>query len=187
MNEVLKAIQDRRSTRGFNDVQLTDEQLQALIDAALASPTARNTQMWHFSVVQDRELLDAFSRDAGELMAATVPAGARGRFEDKGFHLFYHAPTVIFISRPAECANRFVKVDCGIACENIALAAQGMGLGSVIVGMAMDLFLSERGEYYKKAFGFPEGYQFSIAIVVGNNTVTKEAHPIGEGKVNIVR
>ena len=187
MNEVLKAIQDRRSTRGFNDVQLTDEQLQALIDAALASPTARNTQMWHFSVVQDRELLDAFSRDAGELMAATVPAGARGRFEDKGFHLFYHAPTVIFISRPAECANRFVEVDCGIACENIALAAQGMGLGSVIVGMAMDLFLSERGEYYKKAFGFPEGYQFSIAIVVGNNTVTKKAHPIGEGKVNIVR
>lgn len=187
MNEVLKAIQDRRSTRGFNDVQLTEAQLQALIDAALASPTARNTQMWHFSVVQDKQLLDQFSRDAAELMAATMPAGSRGRFEDKDFHLFYHAPTVIFISRPQECSNRFVEVDCGIACENIALAAQSMGLGSVIVGMAMDLFLSERGEHYKRAFGFPEGYGFSIAIVVGNNTVTKEAHPIGEGKVNIVR
>lgn len=187
MNEVLKAIQDRRSTRGFNDVQLTEAQLQALIDAALASPTARNTQMWHFSVVQDKQLLDQFSRDAAELMAATMPAGSRGRFEDKDFHLFYHAPTVIFISRPQECSNRFVEVDCGIACENIALAAQSMGLGSVIVGMAMDLFLSERGEHYKHAFGFPEGYGFSIAIVVGNNTVTKEAHPIGEGKVNIVR
>ena len=62
MNEVLKAIQERRSTRGFNDDQLTDEQLQALIDAALASPTARNTQMWHFSVVQNRELLDEIQR-----------------------------------------------------------------------------------------------------------------------------
>lgn len=187
MNEVLKAIQDRRSTRGFSDVQLTEEQLQALIDAALAAPTARNTQMWHFSVVQNRELLDSFCREAGELMKASMPAGTRGRFDDKDFHLFYHAPTVIFISRPADCANRFVEVDCGIACENIALAAQDLGLGSVIVGMAMDLFRSERGAYYKKAFGFPEGYQFSIAIVVGNNTVTKEAHPIGEGKVNIVR
>lgn len=187
MNEVLKAIQDRRSTRGFSDVQLTEAQLQALIDAALAAPTARNTQMWHFSVVQNRELLDAFSREASELVAASMPEGSRGRFEEKGFHLFYYAPTVIFISRPSECSNRFVEVDCGIACENIALAAQGMGLGSVIVGMAMDLFLSERGEYYKKAFGFPEGYQFSIAIVLGNNTVTKEAHPIGEGKVNFVR
>ena len=45
MNEVLKAIQDRRSTRGFNDVQLTDGQLKALIDAALAAPSARNSQM----------------------------------------------------------------------------------------------------------------------------------------------
>lgn len=187
MNEVLKAIQERRSTRGFNDVQLTDEQLQALIDAALASPTARNTQMWHFSVVQNRELLDAFSRDAAALMAASAPEGARGRFDESGFHLFYHAPTVIFISRPADCTSRFVDVDCGIACENIALAAQGMGLGSVIVGMAMDLFLSERGAHYNRAFGIPEGYRFAIAIVVGNNTVTKEAHPIGEGKVNIVR
>ncbi|MGN0802357.1 MAG: nitroreductase family protein [Candidatus Faecivicinus sp.] len=187
MNEVLKAIQDRRSTRGFNDVQLTEAQLQALIDAALASPTARNTQMWHFSVVQNRELLDEFSRDAAALIAATLPEGSRGRFEDKDFHLFYHAPTVIFISRPKECSNRFVEVDCGIACENIALAAQGLGLGSVIVGMPMDVFLSDKGAYYNKAFGIPEGYGFSIGIVVGNNTVTKEAHPIGEGKVNIVR
>lgn len=187
MNEVMKAILERRSTRGFNDVQLTEEQLQTLIDAALASPTARNTQMWHFSVVQNKELLDQFNAELAKLIASKLPEGARGRFEDNDFHVFYNAPTVIFISRPEECDNRFVEVDCGIACENIALAAQGMGLGTVIIGMAKDLFLCERGEYYKKAFAFPEGYQFSIAIVVGNNTVTKEAHPIGENKVSIVR
>ena len=60
MNEVLKAIHERRSTRGFNDVQITEEQLQILIDAALASPTARNTQMWHFSFVQDKAVLNKF-------------------------------------------------------------------------------------------------------------------------------
>lgn len=187
MNEVLKAIHDRRSTRGFSDVQLTEEELQTLIGAALASPTARNTQMWHFSVVQNRKLLDDFSAELAERLASTMPEGSRGRFEDGSFHVFYHAPTVIFISRPVECANRFVEVDCGIACENLALAAQGMGLGSVIVGLPMELFLSDRGEYYNRAFGIPEGYQFSIGIVIGHNTVTKEAHPIGEGKVNVVR
>ena len=187
MNEVLKAIRDRRSNRGFNEVQLTEEQLEALIDAALQAPTARNTQMWHFSVVQNRTLLDQFSADFAKLMASRLPESNRARFEDRDFHLFYHAPTVIFISRPAQCDNRFVEVDCGIACENIAIAAQSMGLGSVIVGMPMDLFMAERGEHYRKAFGFPEGYQFSIGIVVGNPTATKEAHPIGEGKVNLVR
>lgn len=175
MNEVLKAIQDRRSTRGFSDVQLAEEQLQALIDAALASPTARNTQMWHFSFVQDKSVLNALSDHMAQLI---------GKPE---FNVFYNAPTVAFISRPIECANRFVDVDCGIACQNIVLAAQGMGLGSVIIGMVMDAFLSEKGEEYNKAVGIPEGHRFSIAIALGNNTVTKEAHPIEEGKVNIVR
>ena len=73
-----------------------------------------------------------------------------------------------------------------IACENIALAAQELGLGSVIVGLPKKVFLSDRGAHYCAKFGFPEGYCFSIAIAIGNNTVTKEAHPIGEGKVNLV-
>lgn len=187
MNEVLNAIHARRSTRGFNDVQLTEEELQALVDAALASPTARNTQMWHFSVVQNRELLDAFCHEAAELMNRSKPAGTRGRFDEEEYHLFYHAPTVIFISRPKECSNEFIDIDCGIACENIALAAQSLGLGSVIIGLARMLFQTERSEYYNRAFGFPQGNVFTIAIVVGHNTVTKEAHPIGENKVNYVR
>lgn len=177
MNEVLKAIQDRRSTRGFNDVQLTEEQMQVLMDAALASPTARNTQMWHFSFVQNQELLGEFNAELAAIM----------KNDPNEFNVFYHAPTVIFISRPAQCDNSFVEVDCGIACENIVLAAQGMGLGSVIVGLPKMLFQSERGEYYNRAFGFPEGYQFSIGIVVGNNTVTKDAHPIGENKISVIR
>lgn len=177
MNEVLKAIQDRRSTRGFNDVQLTEEQMQALMDAALASPTARNTQMWHFSFVQNQELLAEFNAELAAIM----------KNDPNEFNVFYHAPTVIFISRPAQCDNSFVEVDCGIACENIVLAAQGMGLGSVIVGLPKMLFQSERGEYYNRAFGFPEGYQFSIGIVVGNNTVTKDAHPIGENKISVIQ
>lgn len=187
MNEVLKAIRDRRSNRGYSDVQLTEGELQALIDAALQAPTARNTQMWHFSVVQNRELLDRFSDDFAAMMDAKLAESMRSRFADGKFHLFYHAPTVIFISRPADCASRFVDVDCGIACQNIALAAQSMGLGSVIVGMPMDLFLSDKGEFYKEAFAFPQGNQFAIGIAVGHPTVTKDAHPIGENKVNIVR
>lgn len=175
MNEVLKAIQDRRSTRGFSDVQITEEQLQALVDAALASPTARNTQMWHFSFVQNREVL-------GELRDCVAKA-----VDKPDYDVFYNAPTVVFISRPVQAKNRFVEVDCGIACENIVLAAQGMGLGSVIIGMVMEAFASDAAAHYNEIAGIPEGYQFSIAIALGHNTVTKEAHPIGENKISIIR
>ena len=108
MNEVLKAIRDRRSIRSYEPEQITDEQLQALLDAALQSPTARNTQQWHFSVVQNRALLDEFSAEDARLI---------GQGDNPDFHLFHGAPTVIFISRPENCDNRFVEVDCGIAVE----------------------------------------------------------------------
>ena len=175
MNEVLKAIHERRSTRGFNDVQLTEEQLQTLIDAALASPSARNTQMWHFSFVQDKAVLDKFRTFMAE------------KIGKPGMDPFYGASTAVFISRPAQCDNRFVEVDCGIACQNIVLAAQSMGLGSVIIGMVVEAFLSDKGDEFAKAVGMPEGHQFSVAIVLGHNTVTKEAHPIGENKVTVIK
>ena len=175
MNEVLKVIQERRSTRGFSNVQLTEEQLQALVDAAVASPTARNTQMWHFSFVQNKAILDE------------IRAHMAQQFGKPEFDVFYGAPTVAVISRPVEAKSRFVDIDCGIACENIVLAAHSMGLGSVIIGMVMDAFQSEKGEYFNKAVGIPEGHRFAIAIALGNNTVTKEAHAVEEGRVNIVR
>lgn len=175
MNEVMKAILERRSTRGFDDVQLTEAQIQTLVDAALASPTARNTQMWHFSFVQNKEVLDELRTYMAQQM------------DRADFDVFYNAPTVVFISRPAEAKNRFIQVDCGIACQNIVLAAQSMGLGSVIIGMVMDAFESQQGEAFAKRIGMPEGHRFSIAIALGHNTVTKEAHPIEENKISIIR
>ena len=50
-NPVQKAILDRRSTRGFDGVALTEAELQNLVDAALASPSAVNRQPWHFTFV----------------------------------------------------------------------------------------------------------------------------------------
>ena len=57
MNEVLNAIEQRRSVRGYEDRALTQEQIDALVKAALESPSARNAQPWHFSFVTDQALL----------------------------------------------------------------------------------------------------------------------------------
>ena len=186
-NPVQQAILDRRSTRGFTDEPLTEAQLAALVKAALASPTARNAQYWHFTVVQDQALLARINADLTRVICAAKPAGQRGRFEERGFNVFYHAPTVVFISAPEHSDNRFAQIDVGIAAENIALSAQGMELGSVIIGLVKDLFLSEHEARYNRALDFPEGYRFAIAVAVGHNTVTKDAHPVGEGKVSYVR
>ena len=182
MNDIQRGILDRRSTRGFSDTPLTEAELQTLVDAALASPTARNCQDWHFTFVTKRELLDQFSADFRRVMTAKMEPESAGKYAK--YDVLFHPPLCVFITLPEQPGSRFAQVDAGIAVENLALSAQGMGMGSVILGMPKELFDAE--PEWEAKLGFPEGHHFAIAIVIGHNTVSKEAHPIGEGKVHFV-
>lgn len=180
MNEVQKAILDRRSTRGFTDEPLTQEEISALIDAALASPTAHNSQDWHFVFVRNRELLD---RCAEAFVEAVRDKNPKIR---PGYDVFFHAPLCVFITLPEKYSTQFSEVDAGIAVENLALSAWGMGLGSVILGRPHEVTDGPDGEAWRRALGFPEGHHFAIAIAIGHYNVSKAAHPIGENKISFV-
>ena len=172
VNPVLNAIFERRSIRSYQDTQLTDEQIKTLMEVAVASPSARNSQPWHFSFVQNADLL-AEIRDA---VAESL--------DRPDFDVFYKAPTVIFISRSTTENQAYGAMDCGIAVENLAIAAHAMGLGSVILGMPRSAFTSPKADEFRKALNFPEGYDFAIALAVGYAATTKDAHPVDEGKIS---
>lgn len=181
---VQNAIMNRRSTRGFDGAPLTDDEIKTLTDAALQSPSAMNRQPWHFAFVKDPAVLAEFDAIGREHMLKNAPEPMRARFADPDYRLLMGAPLFVVISSAQE--GRFVGVDCGIAVENLALSAMGLGLGSVIVGMPADVFESDRGEYVKKMMGVPAENNYVVGILIGHNTVTKEAHPIEEGRLTIV-
>lgn len=184
-NEVLKAIAERRSTRGFEPgTPLTPEQLDALVAAATASPSALNAQSWHFTFCSDQHTVLAVETEVGRIIMAGKDEAAKQRMESRKMKVFYNAPTVVFISSDAQ--SGWSALDAGIAAENIVLAAQSMGLGSVIVGMCKLAFQGENGATFEQMLQFPQGYQFSLAVAVGTPIVTKEAHPVGENKVTIL-
>lgn len=185
MNPVQKAIMDRRSTRGFDGIPLTREEIQTLVDAALQSPSAMNGQPWHFTFLTDREIMKECSAAFREHMLKNAPDFMKARLENPDYDLFMNAPLCVIVSAE-NVPDGWTGVDCGIAVENIALSAMGLGLGSVIVGIPRELFRSERGEEFKKLLGFPEKHEYIIGILVGKATVTKEAHPILEGKYHII-
>jgi nitroreductase len=124
--------------------QLSEEQLNTLLDAALASPSANNRQPWHFSVVQNQELLNKVHKAASDTALSIAKADRSPRFDNADFQVFYHAPTVIFLSCPADLP--IALTDCGIAVQNIALAAQSMGLGSAILALPKMAFSGGRKE-----------------------------------------
>lgn len=184
-NPVLEAISGRRSVRGYAPEQVTIEQRDALIRAAQESPSAVDRQPWHFSVAQNRALLARINEAARDHSLKDPGSYAASLFGRPGYDVFFGAPTVFFISLDKDAPNG-QYVDAGIAAENIALAATGLGLGSVILGMPREAFFSEKGEEFRKALDFPPNYDFAIAVAVGKGTVTKHAHAFKPGRVSVI-
>ena len=176
--EVLQAIENRRLHRAYRAEQIPEEVLGKILEAGLQSPSARNHQPWHFSVVQDAGLIQEGHDEAARVM------GKNGspRFADPKFQIFYYAPTAVFIF--GEKDFDWTDVDCGIAVENMALAAEGLGIGSVILGLPKAAFKGEKADELRAKLRCPEGYDFVIALSLGYAEDTKESHELHGEKIS---
>ena len=179
MNEVLKAIRDRRSIRSYEPEQITDEQLQALLDAALQSPTARNTQQWHFSVVQNRALLDEFSAEDARLIGQGDNRGLSPvpRRADGDLHL--PAGELRQSLRRGGLRHRRGEHRAGGAGTGPRLGDSGHAHGRVLLGARRALRRSCWAS--RRATASPSPSQWAV------RRPPRAAHAIGEGKTSFVR
>lgn len=162
---VLKAIQTRSSTRGYTPKPLTDDELNALLHAGLQAPTAANKQEIHFTVLKgDNPILQEIEDEKNRLRGI----GAQTH------NFYYEAPSVVVLS--ADGTFRWSTLDAGIAVENMALAAEELGLGSLIIGCIYDALRGEKKEHFSKALQLPAQYEYEIAIAFGHKAVTKKPH-----------
>lgn len=152
-------IFQRTSVRKYTSEGVSTEQIETLLKAGMAAPSARNIQPWEFIVVQDRALLDTIS----EL----------GSFA----HMLKEAPLAIIVcadlnkEMPAQAGKHYWIQDCSAATQNIMLQATELGLGSVWIGT----FPKE--EMYKplaQLLELPENIIAVTTIAIG--------HPEGEIK-----
>jgi nitroreductase len=171
-NPVLTAISERRSIRSYTSQKISKEQLDILLKAAGEAPSARNSQPWHFSITQNRKLLDEINAEVSKVLEKDVG------------DIFHGASAAIFLSCDPE--SRWARLDCGIATQTIALAAHAIGLGTVILGMPDSAFIGPRKDYFNKLFKIPPGRSFAVAVAVGVPAGTKEAHPVEQDRISFV-
>jgi nitroreductase len=183
MNEVIKAILERYSCRDFSAAPLSCQQVDTLVKAALASPSAVNRQPWHIIAITDKNLLDEMDSYALEGIKAQSEEFYK-RMMDRGGKIFYNAPCLIVIAKDG---SDYAALDCGIVSQNIALAAHSMGLGSVICGMARSTLEGAKGEEFKKRIKIPEGYVFGMSVCVGTALSGKEPHELDMLKVTYIK
>jgi nitroreductase len=81
---------------------------------------------------------------------------------DPDFNIFYNASTLILVCANKDEASR--EADCYLACENLMLAAYGMGLGTCPIGLAWEAL---RTDEMKRKLGIPKCYTPVLPIIVG--------------------
>ncbi len=119
-NSTLEMIFRRRSIRKFTDRPVDEETLTLLLQAGMAAPSAMNSQPWEFVVVTDPQAL-ARMRSKLPFAHHNAPAG------------------IVVLGSPERAHNTagrlFWEQDCSAAMENMLVAAAGLGLGAVWIGL----------------------------------------------------
>lgn len=184
--EVWDAILARRAVRDYRAETVDGATLRRLVTAASWAPSGMNDQPWHFTIVTDSALLNEISEQAKAwllLSVTTMPKAAhfRDALRDPNFHLFYHAPALIVISAPAGAI--WAKEDCGLAAQNLMLAAADGGLGSCWIGFAQGWLNTREG---KDLLGLPADVEVVAPLVIGYPTTRTPAMPRKSPKINWV-
>ncbi|NLZ26580.1 MAG: nitroreductase family protein [Chloroflexi bacterium] len=154
---ILDTIYARRSIRKFTEESVSDEQIETLLKAAMAAPSATNAQPWRFVVTRDPERLAAIRK---EMPLAKINAPLA---------ILVCADLSIF-KRPI--VERFWTQDCSVASQNILLAAVGLGLGAVWCGVHPVPLIEKRIE---KLLDLPVNVKVLNVIFIGHPAEEKEA------------
>ncbi len=167
MNDILKTIENRRSTRGFLNEQINKEDLDKIVKAGFLAPSAMNTQDWHFAVVQDEALLNEINQKVKNVLPLELQQRMKDRFNgDENYSVFYNAPTTIFVFAKEESA--YSVLNCAFASQNMVLAAESLGYKSCYIGMAARAFVSESDYSMLKV---PSGYKIATIIAMGKGKI----------------
>lgn len=182
-NELTRIIRSRRSIRKYKEEQLTEEQLQTLLECGFLAPSGGNSQNWHVTVVQSSDFLKRLSEANRESMLADkdLPQAIKDRFSDSGYSVSFGAPTVLFISANGSDVNA-----CFLA-EHIVLTAESLGLGSCYLGGIMRFLKDGPGRAFIDELGIPEGFEPLYGIAVGTPNEKPDPKPRDFTKVNYIR
>ena len=145
MNLVIEAINNRRSTRSYEQKPVPNNIINMIIEAGNQAPYTSMTrsQPWRFVIVQNlkfkqklfetafpfwKNTMDGMKENAPELYEmGTCLVNAMDEPKDA---IYYNAPVIIFVIGPATGG----AVSCALACENMMIAATSLGIGSCYTG-----------------------------------------------------
>lgn len=165
MEDIMKIMRHRRSVRIYNEVSISNTDIEHIIEAGVNAPTGDNFKSTRFIVIRDKDILMkmAVSRKAGTGMLKKANAA-------------------ILIVGDTSKTDLWIE-DCSIAAAYMHLTADALGLGSCWIQVrardAVDG--SELENYLRELLGFPTTVKPLCILSLGNI----DKHPDGHSTKDI--
>lgn len=151
-NETLETIKSRRSCRAYKPEQITDEELNAVLEAGTYAASAMGRQSAKIVVVQDA---------AARAQLTRMNAAVMGKDTDP----MYGAPTILVVL--ADAGSKNAVQDGSLVMGNLMLAAHALDIGSCWIHRAKEEFESAEGQEILKDLGIEGEYEGIGHCVLG--------------------
>lgn len=184
--DVFDAIKSRRSIKSFKNYEITKDEINQILEAAILSPTSYNIQNWRFVIVTEQKLKDKIcqlsygQRQVAESSLVIVLCADLKAWEKNPERYWKNVPEesrnyLVNGIMQAYSGNPELEKDqairsCGIAAQTIMLAAKSMGYDSCPM---------EGFDYGKvgKLINLPDDHIVTMMVVIGKSA--KEPAPRG--------
>ena len=124
MNETMKTILKRRSIRSFSSEPISEEILKDLVNAAMHAPSGMCRKTWQFTVVSNKEIIEKLTCVIEKIL------------NRPGYDMY--KPVALII--PSNLRDsKYGREDNACALQNIFLAAESYGVGSVWINQLTDI------------------------------------------------
>ena len=172
MNEMLKLMHDRRSTRAYRPEPLQEAVIQQILEAGRFAPSGMNKQLNHFYVITDPNYLADLTALVSRLME---------NYRDKDFR--YGAPVLVLVTNQKESTTCVQDASC--AMENMMLAAFSLGVGSCWINQLRETCDVPEVRALLTEYGVPEDHIVVCSAAIGYIEKETPAKPRHEGLVSI--
>ena len=172
-NSFLEIIKTRRSCRHYKAEQITDDELNAVLEAGTYAPTGHGKQDPVIVAVQNAGLKARLAKMNAAVMGVDS-------------NPYYDAPTYVLVFASESNANAVKDGSCVL--ENMMLAAHAIGLATCWINREQEMFQTEEGKKLMKELGLADGLIGIGAISLGYaSREPRPAAPRKEGWIKIVK
>lgn len=154
-NVVVQTILSRRSKRKFTEESIPQDIVDMLVSVGKSAPSGKNLQTRRFTVISNPE----------EIKELKTVIASVARERHTSFNGFENPPLLILISNDRR--NRDGIQDVGVAAENIMIASESYGLGSVWLNPLMDISDEDSIRRKLDSYKIPESHIVWAVMAIG--------------------